>query len=108
MLDSFWSEYTKFNHKNDHFYLNDFIWITKDICGGNSHLWHQQYSLPSTKVLGVIAYRVNSKMLGIGYADHSWVGVKTIMSGKRSSLGSDIFDNHSIVYISSCVEEAII
>ena len=29
-LDTFWSEYTLFNHKNDPFDSNDFIWNSKD------------------------------------------------------------------------------
>ena len=37
-LDTFWSEYTLSNHKNDPFDSNDFIWISKDITDGNSHL----------------------------------------------------------------------
>ena len=50
-LDTFWSEYTLFNHKNDPFDIND-------ITDGNSHLCHQKYSLPSTKVLGFVSCRV--------------------------------------------------
>ena len=60
-LDTFWSEYNSFNHKNDPFDSNDFIWNSKDITDDNSHLWHQKYSLPSTKVLGFVACRVTSK-----------------------------------------------
>ena len=41
-LDTFWSEYTLFNHKNGTFDSNDFIWNSKDINHGNSHLWHQK------------------------------------------------------------------
>ena len=62
-LDKFWSEYTKFNHKNDTFDSNEFIWSSKYISNGNSHMWHQKYSLPSTKGLGVVACRVTSKIL---------------------------------------------
>ena len=47
-IDTFWSEYTLFNHKNDTFDSNGFIWNSKYITDGNSHLWHQKYSLPST------------------------------------------------------------
>ena len=43
-LDTFWSEYTLFNHKNDPFDSTGFIWNSKDITDGNSHLWHQKYS----------------------------------------------------------------
>ena len=45
-LDTFWSEYKKFNHNNDSFDSNEFIWSSKDICDVNSHLWYQKYSLP--------------------------------------------------------------
>ena len=34
--------------------------------------------------------------------------VKTIKSGKRSALGSDISEKQSIVYTSACIEEASI
>ena len=37
-LDTFWSEYTLFNHKNDPFDSNGFIWNIKYITDGNSHL----------------------------------------------------------------------
>ena len=37
-LDTFWSEYTKFNQKNYPFDRNEFIWNSKDITDGNSHL----------------------------------------------------------------------
>ena len=47
-----------FNRINDPFDSNDFIWNSKDITDGNSHLWHHKYSLPSTKVLGFVACRV--------------------------------------------------
>ena len=63
-LDTFWSKYKIFNKNNDPFDSNEFIWDSKDISDGNSHLWHQIYSLPSTKVLGFVACRVTSKILG--------------------------------------------
>ena len=64
-LDRFWSEYTLFNHINDPFDSNDFIWNSKDISDGNSHLWHHKHSLPYTKVLDFLACTVTSKMIGI-------------------------------------------
>ena len=57
-LDTFWIEYTKFNNNNDPFDSEEFIWGSKYIGDGNSHLCHQKYSLPSTKFLGVVACRV--------------------------------------------------
>ena len=54
-LNTFWSKYTKFNQNNDPFDRNEFIWNSKDITDGNSHLWNKKYSLPSTKVLCFVA-----------------------------------------------------
>ena len=51
-LDTFWSEYTNYNKKNDPFDSNAFIWKRKDISDGISPIWHQKYSLRSTKVHG--------------------------------------------------------
>ena len=84
------SEYNLFNHKNDAFDSYDFIWNSKYITDGNSNLWNQKYSLPPTKVLGFVACRVTSKILGIRSAERLRGDVKTIKSGKRSDLGSDI------------------
>ena len=64
-LDTFWSKYTLFNHKNDPFDSNEFIWNSKDITYDNSNLCHQKYTLTSTKVLGSVACRVTSKIIGI-------------------------------------------
>ena len=41
-LDTFWSECTQLNHKNDPFFSNEFISISKDIHDGNIHLCHQK------------------------------------------------------------------
>ena len=51
-LDTFWSEYTNYNKNNDPFDRNEFIWKRKDISDGISPIWHQKYSLRSTKVHG--------------------------------------------------------
>ena len=82
------------------------IWKSKDLKDGNSHLWHQKYSLPCTKVLGFVACRLTSKVLVIGPADISWGDIKTIKSGKRSAISSDVSEKQSIVYTSACIESA--
>ena len=51
-LDMFWTEYTDFDNKVGSYDADEFIWKRNDIIDGNSHLWHQKYSLPFTKVLG--------------------------------------------------------
>ena len=107
-LHTFWSEYKNSNQKNDRFDSNEFIWNIKYISDGNSHIWHQKYSLPSNKVLGFVACRVTSKIIGIGSAECSWDYVKTIKSGNISVLDSDISEKQSIVYTSACIEEASI
>ena len=84
-LDSFWTEYTTFDNMIVSYDADEFIWKSKDISDGNSHLWHQKYSLPFTKFLGFVACKVTSKVLGIGAAERSWGDVKTIKSGKRSA-----------------------
>ena len=37
-LDKLWWEYKHFNHKNDHFDSNEFMWNSKDISDCYSHL----------------------------------------------------------------------
>ena len=105
-LDTFWRKYTHLNHKNNPFDSNEFIWNSKDISDGNIHLWYQKYSLPSTKVLGFVAFRVTSKYLGIWSAERSWDDVKTIKSGKRSAIFSEISEKQIIVYTYDYTEEA--
>ena len=49
-----------------------------------------KYSLTSIKIIDFVACRVTSKILGILSSECSWGDVKTIKSGKRSALGSNI------------------
>ena len=63
-IHTFWIEFTDLNNKVDRFDSKKFTWISKDVCGGNSYIWHQKYSLTLTKVLGFVACRVTSKILG--------------------------------------------
>ena len=101
-LDTFWSEYTKFNHKNDPFDSNEFICNSKDITDDNSNIWHQKYSLPSTKVIGFVACRLTSKILGIGSAERSWGDVKKLNQERDkllvvASLRRRVFFIHLLV-----------
>ena len=74
----FWSEYTDFNHKNGPLNGDKFIWKRKYTSDVNSHLWHQKYSLPCTKVLGFVACRFTEKVLDIGADERSWGDVKIL------------------------------
>ena len=104
--DIFWTEYTDFDNKIGSFNSDEFIWKSKYIKDCNIHLWHQKYSLPCTKVLDFVACRVPSKVIGIGAAEFSWGDVKTIKSGKRSAISSDVLDKQIIFYTSACIETA--
>ena len=59
-------------------------------------------SLPCTEVLGFIACRVISKVIGIGAVDCSWGDVKQLI-WEISSTSSDVSENQSIVYTSACI-----
>ena len=89
--DIFWTECNDFDKKIGSFDSNEFICKSKDIRDGNSHLWHQNYSLTCAKVLGFVACRFKSKVLGIGAAERSWADVKTNKYGERSAIRSDVF-----------------
>ena len=103
-LDLFWTKYTAFDNKVGSYDDDEFIWKSKDISDGNSHLWHHKYSLPFTKVLGFVACRVTSKVIGIFAADRSWGDVKIIEYGKRYAIISDVSEKQSIVYTPACIE----
>ena len=42
-IDLFWTKYTAFDNNIGSYDAGEFIWKTKDISDGNSHLWHQKY-----------------------------------------------------------------
>ena len=65
--------------------------------------WHQKYSLSCTKVLGFVACIVTSNVIVIGAAERSWGDVKTIRSGKRYAISSDVSEKQSNVYTSVCI-----
>ena len=62
----------------------------------------------SPRFLGFFAFRVTSKVLGIGAAERSWGDVKTIKYGKRSAISSYVSEKQSIFNTSACIESAII
>ena len=106
--DIFWTEYIEFDNKIGSFDVDEFIWKIEDIRDGNSHLWHQKHSLPCTKVLGFVEYRIVSKVIGIGEVERFRGDVKTIKYGKGSDISSDGSEKQSIFYTSTRVESAII
>ena len=103
-IDMFWSQYQAFNNKNGRYDGDDFTWIIKDIIQGSSNIFHHNYSLPCTKVIGFVTCRLTLKILGIGAAECSWGDVKKIKYDEISATRSDVSEKHSIVYISDCNE----
>jgi hypothetical protein len=85
------------------------LWYKKDcsqdVVKGHSYLWHEKYSLRSTKVLGFVACRVTSKLCGIGAAERCWGGVKQIKTGKRSHLSSESTEKRSIIFANAKVTQ---
>ena len=55
-------------------------------------------------VLVFLVCRVKSKVIGVGEEECSWVDLKTIKSGKRSDIISDVSEKLIIVYTYSCNE----
>ena len=80
--DILWTDYTDFYNKNGSFDGDEFIWKIKEIRYGNSHLWHQIYSLTCTRVLCFSACTFTSKVLGVVAAERSWGNVKKLNLGK--------------------------
>ena len=65
IVDLFWDEYLSFEKETPPFKPMRFK--TDDALKGISYKWHERkYSLPFTSVLGFVACRVASKLLGIG------------------------------------------
>ena len=105
LLDVFWREYGAFSKKQEPFHHNA-RWNSPFITQGQSWLWHEQYSLPYTRVLGFVACRVTSKVLGIGAAERSWGALKDIKSGHRAHMGEESVEMRTILYTTARINDA--
>ncbi len=106
IIDTFWKEFGDFQNKTGVYGLYPGRFLLPDAINGNSHLWHELYSLPYTNVLGFVACRVTSKRLGVGSAGRSWADVKQIKDGKRSNLGGTSLEKRAILFTSAKLREA--
>ena len=102
--DLFWDEYNLFERRKEPFDKAG-RWLTDDCQQGRSHLWHYKYSRPYTVVLGYVACRVCSKVLGIGMAERAWGALKLIKDGRRAHLSGESTEMRSIVYTSARMEQ---
>jgi hypothetical protein len=105
IIDIFWNEFKAFQHKTEPFH-QPARWTSSDVLNGRSHIWHEKYSLPYTKVLGYVACRVTSKLCGIGPAERCWSAVKQIKKDKRAHLSGESTEKRSVIYMSAKQQEA--
>lgn len=105
IIDTFWNQYKHFKNKTGK-YDHKGRWHVDDAILGNSYLWHEKYSLPYYPVLGFVACRTTSKLLGIGAAERCWGAVKVLKCGKRSGIGGDNIERQSVLYSTAKIEEA--
>jgi len=57
-------------------------------------------------VLGHVGCRTTSKNLGIGSAERGWGDTKQIKDGKRSGLGAESVEKHSIIFTVAKIADA--
>ena len=100
IIDLFWDEFRAFRERSAPFNRPG-RFLTDDAKEGRSYMWHQKYSEPYTEVLGFVACRVCSKVLGIGMAERAWGDLKLVKGGRRSSMGSESTEMRSIIYTSA-------
>jgi hypothetical protein len=105
IIDTFWNEFKTFCNKTKPFY-QPAQWLTTNVSSGRSHLWHEKYSLPYTKVLGYVACWVTSKLCGIGPAERCWSAVKQVKKDERSHLGGASTEKRSVIYMNAKQQEA--
>lgn len=105
-LNTFWTEYGQFDSRTGPVYEHrSYIWASLDMLR-HSHVWHKTHTLPYTQVLGRLACRVCSKILGIGQAERSWGDVKHLKTNQRSHLSSEAVKMQATIYGASCAQKA--
>ena len=86
LIHKLWQEYGDFTSKQG-FFKPKHIWITAESGDSLAHVWHKNYSLPYTEVLGKLGCRACSTLLGIGDAERHWKVTKRNKQGQRARLG---------------------
>lgn len=105
-INLFWEEFDQFCQRKGVFANREHIWNSSDVLKGNAHLWHYRNSFRYTEILGKLACRVTSKILGIGSAERSWGDVKHLKTNKRSHLSGDRTKKQATIYGAYCMEKA--
>ncbi len=76
IIDVFWREFMHWQNMTGCYAVCRVWFSTCDALEGKSHIWHETYFLPYTKVLAFVACRVTLKRLGIGSRERAWSDVK--------------------------------
>jgi hypothetical protein len=61
---------------------------------------------PDSQVLGKVACRILSALLGIGIAERAWGAVKHLKTGSRSHLGAEATRMQATIFGAACIEKA--
>lgn len=104
IVDLFWDEYLLFEKEQGPFKPARFN--TDHALKGISWKWHEKYSLNYTSVLGPVACRVTSKLLGIGMCERNWGDVKAIKTGKRALLSTASTEKRAVLYTTARLMES--
>jgi hypothetical protein len=105
LCDTFWSEWTDFSNQMGKF-SSKHMWNSRPAIEGESYIWHEQYSLKVTDVMGYVACRVTSTVLGIGASECSWGDVKQLRSDKRDHLCIESVERQSVIFRAASLHEA--
>ena len=106
--DKFFQEFREFRAKTGAFDKSKLMWGSSLLDEGKAHVWHDTYSSLNTDVLGWLACRVTSKILGIGNNERAWGAVKQLMQGKRGAISGSRIKKQATIYAKSCIDEAMI
>jgi hypothetical protein len=105
VVDLFWDEFKAFRNKTGPFEKQN-RWNSASARMGCSHIWHEKYSKPYTKVVGKVGCKSTSPNPGIGPCERNWGGVKGIKSGNRALISGKATAKRAIVYTSAMQSEA--
>ena len=96
-IDQFWIEHEIFRSRTGSFQTS-YIWKSYAIKYGKSYLCHNLYAKPFTKVLGLVGFRVASKIISIRPSERNFNDYKHVQCGQRSQLQIDSSEKQAILY----------
>ncbi len=81
-------------------------WNSDDAKAGRSWTWHSKWSFTQTEILGKVACKVTSKLLGSANPEREWNHIKVMCGGQRTGLKSDAIVKQATIYGNACMERA--